>query len=171
MIWLHKLLDFLAYWWHQATTSRYVLHLERENKRLLAENTALHATIHGLHGIPGRAQIQPAAADPGPLPMALREAVRAINQADKTGAKSPVVVRSSTRPSARREAEREGWKKHNDNVREKLVDLQNQLNDEIKAEQEARKGTGFVVTQPGAEPVQVHEPAEPIVELEEAQEA
>jgi hypothetical protein len=49
---LHKLIDFLAYWWHRATTSRYVLHLELEVKRLQAENVAMRDTVFGLRGFP-----------------------------------------------------------------------------------------------------------------------
>lgn len=49
---LHILLDFLAYWWHRLATSRYVLSLEDRVRMLEAHNTALHATVYGLRGLP-----------------------------------------------------------------------------------------------------------------------
>lgn len=160
---LHKLLDFVAYWWHQLTTSRYVLYLERENKRLLAENAALHATVHGLHGVPGRVHIPQVPAHQPDAPMVARQGPEAATPAND----GPKVVRSATRQTERRQQQAAAWKKHQEATRDKLVRLQNALNDEIKAERERQHGSGRVVTAQGAE-VQVHEPSQ-VVDFDESE--
>lgn len=138
---VHSGLDLLAHWWHRLTTSRYVLHLERENARLLAENRGLWETVWGIRGLPAPPRVQAPAAQP--IAAAEAAPVKAVE---------PVTRRvRSEQLSQQRAAEAEAAIAAQRQVRE----LNNQLVEELRREQERGEGTEYAVTRPGGDPVKV----------------
>lgn len=146
---IHNTIEMLAYWWHRLTTSSYVLHLERENKRLLAENRALWETVWGTRGFrpPERVnqtEAPPIAATPAPKP----------NLTKPTSIRPPRVRTVSVRdPKLAHQAEQDGLRQ--------VEQLRTKLHEEIAAAKEnaeaERTGTHFAVTEAHGDPTRVAE--------------
>lgn len=124
---VHDFLDLVAYWLRRMTTSRYVLHLEHENRELKAQLAAWQNTAVGLRGM---APVNHATTAMDAPRIAKEPAVT-------PGAFKPVI--KGVAAEARRRAienAREQERTERAKTRERLIDLQNELNEEIKHERE-----------------------------------
>jgi hypothetical protein len=148
---LHKLIDFLAYWWHRATTSRYVLHLELEVKRLQAENVAMRDTVFGLRGFPppARPMMSP------DLPAIVRE------QAAQAQAPTPAKVSLRARKI---HPEGDAIRTEQKAAADKVASLRREFQRAVEDDKIRANNQGYAIPAGASSPVKVEDSLGPVTE-------